>query len=303
MGGDEAVPLLAAADDAELSRPLHPCRNMTLLLVVSLLVNAVFMSVIMTDHMVHSAEHMVADGVKTNQLRAINAGGKSSASMHNVVAAPSMPPSTSDAQHRGADKSKGEGDLWDSTEDDLWHSMDGAVPLQPGGPPPAPQATRAEKQSALPKPSAPKVARTPPSIVDSPAAVAHKRRSAKHAVHVMSKAPHYTQLPGGKFDIQQFRLALLMRRKEREAGHKPTTLLHPLQLRDARQENPNDAPAGLVDRYGAFYDPKLKVLSLAYKFCVSMCSSASKLSTILPLYVLVDAKLARRSASVFVLMY
>ena len=94
-----------------------------------------------------------------------------------------------------------------------------------------------------------------------------------------------------------------MRRKEREAGHEPTTPLHPLQLRDARQENPNDAPAGLVDRYGAFYDPKLKVLSLAYKFCVSICSSASKLSTILPLYVLVDAKLAWRSASVFVLMY
>ena len=270
MARDEAVPLLAAADDAELSRPIHPCRNMTLLLVVSLLVNAVFMSVIMTDHMVHSAEHMVADGVKTNQLRAINAGVKSSAVVHNVVAAPSMPPSTSDAQHRGADKSKGEGDLWDSREDDLWHSMDGAVPLQPGVSPPSSPAARAEKQSALPKPSAPKVARTPPSIVDSPAAVAHKRRSAKHAVHVMSKAPHYTQLPGGKFDIQQFRLALQMRRKEREAGHKPTTPLHPIQLRDSRHENPNDAPAGLVDRYGAFYDPKLKVLSPAYKFCVSI---------------------------------
>ena len=110
--------------------------------------------------MVHSAEHMVADGVKTNQLRAINSGGKSSAGMHNVAAAPSMPPSTSDAQHRGADKINGEGHLWDSTEDDLWHSMDGAAPLEPGGSPPSPPAARAEKPSALPKPTATKVGRT-----------------------------------------------------------------------------------------------------------------------------------------------
>jgi len=94
----EAIPLLSDGEAAELvyHRPPHPCRNATMLLVVSLLVNALCMSAIMTQEMEHSAEHLV----KTNQLHAVDAATAKHALAHvdsRSASSPSAFSSTSPA--------------------------------------------------------------------------------------------------------------------------------------------------------------------------------------------------------------
>jgi len=106
----------------------------------------------------------------------------------------------------------------------------------------------------------PRTVRIGAKIVDSAPAVQHKQRSAmqSHIDQILPKA-----VKPGHFNIDEFRLALLKRREEREAGKKPTTALrhHPAtKLRGASVENPNGKPVLIVDEEGAFFDPKLKVL-------------------------------------------
>lgn len=194
----------AASQLVNHQRP-HPCRNTTMLLVVSLLINALCMSAIMTQEMEHSAEHLV----KTNQLHAVGAA----TAKHAL--APVPPPSASSATPPAA--------------------------AARSGPP-------AVKARAVPTP-----------LSDSPPAVEHKRRAAITEMARSHSARHKT-VRQGRFNIDEFRLALLRRREERDAGKKPTTPLRtPIRLRGAG-ENPNDEPAFVVDERGAFYDPKLQAL-------------------------------------------
>ena len=197
----EAVPLMSQGEE-EYRRP-HPCRNMTLMLVMSLLVNALCMSVIMTTEMEHSAEHLVA---KTNQLRAVGAA----------------PPA--------------------------------GYPRQQAASPPAAKV----RSSPATKTVAP--------LADSPEATVHKARAATHVLSHLGSA-HAKHKPATQFgfNIDEFRLALLKRREERDAGHTVplTPLRTPAHLRDSDDgENPNAEPeaVGLVDSRGAFFDPKLGVL-------------------------------------------
>jgi len=68
----EGQPLLADGEDAAAERRPQPCRSTTLLLLMSLLVNALAMSAIMTEEMEHSAQHLVATKA-AQQLRAVPA--------------------------------------------------------------------------------------------------------------------------------------------------------------------------------------------------------------------------------------
>jgi len=184
---------------------------MTMLLVASLLVNALCMSAIMTEEMEHSAEHLVA---KTNQLRAV----RSATVPHAAAAAPS-----GSAKHAP-----------------VLHAA--------GGPPSARSKTVFSAWAGVP-------------LADSSAAHTHKARAATHVLsHLGSLHAKHKPVTLGEFNIDEFRLALLKRREEREMGEKPITpLRNPIQLRGAG-ENPNTEPAGLVDSRGAFFDPKLNVL-------------------------------------------
>jgi hypothetical protein len=183
-----------------------------MLLVVSLLVNALCMSAIMTQEMEHSAEHLV----KTNQLHAVDAAAAKHALAHVDSRSASPPSAVSSSSPAAAARS---------------------------GPP----AVKARSPSF----KAP--------LSDSAAAVKHKKRA---AVYAMTSSHLTLQKPvtPGRFNIEKFRLALLKRRAEREEGQKPATPLRsPIRLRGAG-DNPNDESNFVVDKRGAFYDPKLKVL-------------------------------------------
>jgi hypothetical protein len=210
----EAIPLLSDGEAAELvyHRPPHPCRNATMLLVVSLLVNALCMSAIMTQEMEHSAEHLV----KTNQLHAVDAATAKHALAHVDSRSASSPSAFSSTSPAAAARSG----------------------------PPAVKARAAPFKAPL----------------SSAAAVKHKKRAAVHAMTSSHLAPQKPVKPG-RFNIEEFRLALLKRRAEREEGKKPTTPLRsPIRLHGAG-DNPNDDESTfVVDKRGAFYDPKLKVM-------------------------------------------
>jgi len=203
----------------------HPCRNATLLLVVSLLVNALLMSAVMTEEMERSAEQVV----KTSQLHAF----------------PSAPVA----------------------------AFSHAVAHPPAGAPSASATSTKSGKYSLPAP----VVET--KLGDSAPAVQHKKRSAIQT-HLALRQAHHEPLKPGQFNIEEFWLALLKRREEMEAGKKPTTALRKIfdagrldasgpsvvvrhvhdGLKGVDSSNPNDQPALVVDKQGAFFDPKLKVL-------------------------------------------
>ena len=217
---DEGSPLLAEGEEPQ-QRRVQPCRSTTMLLVVSLLVNALCMSAIMTEEMEHSAQRLVYAKTAAQQLRAVPSAAPPAA--HRLQPTPAIPTTTRSTAVEAPS-----------------HASSGA---------------RASFHQIINAP-----ATGPTTLTDSKAALAHKQRTAAHALARTHVDRQNRAQKGEKFSIDRFRLALLKRREAREAGRKPSVPLRPsLQLRGAGQ-NPNTEASLLVDSRGAFFDPKLDAL-------------------------------------------
>ena len=189
---EEAIPLLSSGEENGTRGREHPRRNWNILLVVSLLVNALVLSAIMTEEMERSAEHLVASKATTNQLRAVTAKHANPPSMRS--GAPSA-------------------------------ALEGRLPhdLSP-----------------------------PDNDSDK------KQQKDRESVNTQNTEKGKTE----KFNLAEYREALIKRRQARRAGNKPPLPLHPaFRLRGADTvTNPNVGPQRVVDSRGAFFDPSLGAL-------------------------------------------